>query len=569
MTELTRGDVVSLDAKRVAARGERGNVQLSFQVDDDGRILRSRVGAIQAFGLGGSDMVGDAASDLFVADDVLSARALLHRASRGALTSPVQLRMRRIDGAELVVRVSARPTDAAINVRIRECDETERAVFDADAPARARLDPLTDLPNRVLLLEQGGRALAAGPHMFVVVDIDGFRDLVSALGSRAGERILVEVADRLVASIGPSGVVGLSAGQFVAVAPVDTRPDMIQARIGQLRAAINVPFAVNGADVVLTACLGIALSHASGSAGGSAGGSASAKADPVDAEALLADAEVALGQAKSLGPAHDAVFEPAFRRRAVHQVEIQSELARALTRNELRLDFQPIVELEADTIVGYEALVRWQHPQRGKLAPADFLAAAQRTGAGAAIDDWVLVEACRKGASWERSGEPTTICVNVMPERFAVAGLVDRVEHALSLTGLDPARLVVEITEWSILVDVCAARDTLHALNQLGVRVALDDYGTGYSSLANVAALPVDELKIDTSFVAGLGSDRPRTAIVRAIVGLGHALGITVVAEGVENAAQAFALRALGCEFGQGFHFGRPGPGPALISRTS
>ncbi len=212
--------------------------------------------------------------------------------------------------------------------------------------------------------------------------------------------------------------------------------------------------------------------------------------------------------------------------------------------------------------------MRWQHPVRGLLAPADFLGLAQQSDAGAAIDEWVLTEACRRAAQWTGPGTPKTICVNVAPERFALDGFVPSVERALETTGLDPARLVIELIEWSLLAELHAARRTLAGLRSLGVRVALDDYGTGYSSLADVAALPVDELKIDASFVAGLGSDRAQTAIVRAIVGLGHALGIAVVAEGVETAAQAFALRALGCEFGQGFHFGHPAADPVLCGRT-
>jgi EAL domain-containing protein (putative c-di-GMP-specific phosphodiesterase class I) len=301
-----------------------------------------------------------------------------------------------------------------------------------------------------------------------------------------------------------------------------------------------------GGTIELSACLGLAFS--------------------TDVDALIVDAEAALAQAKSRGPGCDAVFDPTFRNRALQQATLQTDLDRAVSHDQLRLDFQPIVELKTTTIVGYEALVRWQHPVRGRLAPSDFLRVAQRSRAGAAIDDWVLMEACRRAAGWSRPGLAATVCVNVAPERFAAPGFVTRLVRALETTGLDAARLVLEITEWSVLVDIDAARRTLDALRRLGVRVALDDYGTGYSSLSNVAALPVDELKIDISFVAELGSDRARTAIVRAIIGLGEALDITVVAEGVEHADQAFALRALGCEYAQGFHFGRPTPTPALVS---
>jgi EAL domain-containing protein (putative c-di-GMP-specific phosphodiesterase class I)/GGDEF domain-containing protein len=482
-------------------------VHVSLRVDREGRILQSRPRALGAFGRRASDVVGKYASDLFVADDMLSARALLHRATRDGATDPVRLRFRGADDTEIVARVSARGTTdgstGSLGVHIRACDDVEQDVFRAAAGERARFDPLTGLPNRLLLLERICRARDAGPHALVLLDVDHFRHLVTALGPRIG----------------------------------------------------GAPLSANGDAIELSTCLGVAVAATS-----------------TDAETLFADAEVALAQAKSLGPARSAVFDPAFRRRAVHQIELQSELSRAVLDNDLRLDFQPIVKLETDAIVGYEALVRRQHPSRGRLAPRDFLGIAQRTGAGAAIDDWVLIEACRQGATWGRSGNVSTVCVNVTPERFAIGGFVDRVERTLATTGLDPSCLVIEITEWSILVDVDAARDTLAALKALGVRVALDDYGTGYSSLADDAALPVDEIKIDISFVAGLSTDRARTAIVHAIVGLGHALAVVVVVvvvEGVETAAQAFALRALGCDFGQGFHFGRPASRPALTARTA
>ncbi|HEV7524895.1 MAG TPA: EAL domain-containing protein [Acidimicrobiia bacterium] len=543
-------EVIPLDVGRATAHSRFPLVHVGLEVDFDGRILRSRPGAVESYGLRTPNVVGEYASDLFVADDVLSARALLHRASRGGATTPILLRMRRVDGAELVVRVSAHISDRSIQVRIREGDATERNIFYAASSRRARFDPLTGLPNRLLLLERAGASLASGPQTLVLIDVDRFRHLVTALGPRVGDRILVEIGDRLVSAMGANGLVGLSGGQFAVLVPDDSTMTAIPSLIARVRAAICAPLVANGEAIVFDACLGIATSDA-------------------DAEALFADAEVAVAQAKSLGPAHDAIFDPAFRRRAVRQIELQSDLSRAVAGKELRLDYQPIVQLDTDEVVGYEALVRWQHPSRGRLAPSEFLGIAQRSGAGAAIDDWVLTEACRQAARWAQSGHPTTICVNVAPERFALEGFVERVECALNVTGLDPAQLVVEITEWSILADVTAARHTLGALKALGVRVALDDFGTGYSSLSDIAALAVDELKIDTSFVAGLGSDRARTAIVRAIVGLGHALDIAVVAEGIESAAQAFALRALGCEFGQGFHFGRPASQPTLVSRTS
>jgi diguanylate cyclase (GGDEF)-like protein len=549
---MTSREVVSMDADR-RTRPERPPLaHLNIEVDLDGRILRPGHADADASALFDPNVIGTFASDLFVADDALSARALLHRAARDGSTAPMFLRMRRLDGGDLVVRVSAHGSGGVITVRIREGDATERNVFHAASPRRVRFDPLTGLPSRVLLLERVGSALATGAQTLVLVDVDRFRHLVTALGARTGDRILIEVGDRLVGAIGASGIVGLAGGQFVVAVPSESAITAISTLISRIRTGIAAPVITNGDAVVFNTCLGVATATAG-----------------TDADSLFADAEVALAEAKSLGPEHEAIFDPAFRRRAVRQIALQGELARAICAEEFRLDYQPIVALDTSIIVGYEALVRWQHPSRGMLAPHDFLGVAQRTGSGASIDDWVMTEACAQAAGWDRVGCRTAICVNVAPERFALDGFVERVEHTLATSGLDPARLVIEITEWSVLADVVAARHTLATLKHLGVRVALDDFGTGYSSLADVAALPVDELKIDSSFVAGLGTDRACTAIIRAIVGLGRALDIWVVAEGVENAAQAAALRALGCKFGQGFHFGRPAPEPVLAARTS
>jgi diguanylate cyclase (GGDEF)-like protein len=518
---------------------------ISLQVDRDGRILRSPAGALGGLGRRASDIEGKNACDLFVGDDALSALALLHRAGRDGVVDATELRMQAAaDDDETVVRVTARGNRDGVSVRIRSCGDRERDAFRAAAAARTRFDPLTGLPNRLLLLELAGRALESGPHALVFVDVDRFRHFVTVLGTRVGDRILVELADRLVATSGPGGIVGISGGRFALLTPGRRDQHELEALLVQVHDAIRAPLVANGEGIELRACLGAATADS---------------ARRVDA--WFGEAEAALAQAKTLGPARHAIFHPAFRRRAVREIELESDLGNAVADHELRLDFQPIVELVADTVVGYEALVRWQHPNRGLLAPKDFLGIAQRTGAGAAIDDWVLIEACRRGACGAAPGATGTICVNVTPERFAIGGLAERVERALTTTGLDARRLVIEITEWSLL-DAASAADTLAALNELGVRVALDDYGTGYSSLADLAELAVDEIKIDMSFVAGLGSDRVRTAIVHAIIGLGHALGIAIVAEGVETEAQAFSLRALGCEFAQGFHFGRPAPYP-------
>ncbi|MDQ1476172.1 MAG: hypothetical protein QOE62_1401 [Actinomycetota bacterium] len=539
---MTRPDVVHAAIDCDDDNPPETDERLHLDVNIDGRILAARAPRTDGSKWVASTVVGLSASDLFVGEDALSARALFHRATRCRTTAPMLLRMRTGTDAEVVVRVTAAPSDVGAGICIDDCDAAELHRFRECSHERTAFDPLTGLPKLRSMLE---RARNEG-HVLALVDLDRFHELLVALGPRGSDAVLVEIGDRLVAVVGDLGVVGVSGPRFAILLPPPPLPDMMSNLVAQVHAAIAEPMTTQADAIELSACLGLAYSS--------------------EADALIVDAEVALAQAKSLGPGSDANFQPAFRRRARHEARLRTDLTRAVVDGELRLDYQPIVSLETAAIVGYEALVRWEHPIRGLLAPGDFLGIAQRGAAGAAIDDWVLIEACREAAGWSRSGPAASICVNVAPDRFAAPGFVERLTDALDTTGLDPSRLMLEITEWSVLVDVDAARHTLAGLRSLGVRVALDDYGTGYSSLANVAALAVDELKIDISFVAGLGFDRVRTAIVCTILGLGDALDITVVAEGVENAEQASALRALGCEYGQGFHFGRPTPAPALVS---
>lgn len=452
-----------------------GKDRLRLDLDFDGRVLgapalkaaSSRTGALTIDAILGDEavVVGQYASDLFLADDALSARALVHRAIRGRATTPAVLRLCGRGTGGITVHVTATPSDEGARLQLRNCEPAELCTLRDGANERARVDALTGLPRLRLMLERVRSSPEANARALGLIDLDRFHELLTALGPRAADAVIIEIADRLVAAVGDSGVVGLSGQRFAVLFESRPVPVMTSSLITGIHAVIAEPMTARGGTIELSACLGLAFS--------------------TDVDALLVDAEVALAQAKSLGPGCDAIFDPTFRNRALQQATLQTDLARAVSHDELRLDFQP-------------------------------------------------------AAGWSRPGPAATVCVNVAPERFAAPGFVDRLVRALDTTGLDAERLVVEITEWSV--------------------------GTGYSSLANVAALPVDELKIDISFVAGLGSDRACTAIVRAIVGLGNALDITVVAEGVENADQAFALRALGCEYGQGFHFGRPTPEPALVS---
>jgi EAL domain-containing protein (putative c-di-GMP-specific phosphodiesterase class I) len=282
-------------------------------------------------------------------------------------------------------------------------------------------------------------------------------------------------------------------------------------------------------------------------------------------ERLLRDADVAMFTAKELGRDRIEVFDDAMRERAVTRLDIERSLRRALLRDEFRVHYQPLVQFDRSEVIGFEALLRWEHPERGLLGPAEFLPVAEETGLIVSIGAWVIHEVCRQAARWIAVAPPETpplgVSVNLSARQLAHPDLVATVAEALALTGLPPHLLVLEITESVLMTDRDLAVTILHALRSLGVRLSIDDFGTGQSSLGYLKSLPVDSLKIDRSFVDGLGSDPDDSAIVAAVVHMGHALGLTVTAEGIETPRQLSELRALGCDLGQGFYFARPQPG--------
>jgi EAL domain-containing protein (putative c-di-GMP-specific phosphodiesterase class I) len=281
-----------------------------------------------------------------------------------------------------------------------------------------------------------------------------------------------------------------------------------------------------------------------------------------DAGALLRDADAAMYQAKASGPAHRCVFDSSMRARAVARLETENDLRRAIERGELRLQYQPNVTIADSRIVGVEGLVRWEHPTRGLIKPLDFIPLAEETGLIVPLGEWVLNEACRQVAEWGREGIARTgdfyVAVNLSPLQLRAPGLVDQVAQAIARSEIDPSSLCLEITEGALVEDATGAIEVLRNLRALGVRLALDDFGTGYSSLNYLHILPLDVLKIDRSFVARLGKDPRDRAIVTGMIELSHALGLTVVAEGIETPAQLAELALCGCDHGQGFYFAGP-----------
>jgi predicted signal transduction protein with EAL and GGDEF domain len=313
----------------------------------------------------------------------------------------------------------------------------------------------------------------------------------------------------------------------------------------RIQEELSKPFRLGGQDVFTSASIGIALGST----------------EYTSAEELLQDADLAMYRAKALGKARHEVFDLAMRARAVALLNLETDLRRALERNEFRVHYQPIVSLETHAITGFEALLRWQHPESGLVLPEEFIQVAEETGLIAPIGAWVLREACRQTAAWQaefRSHQPLTIAVNLSSRQFLQADLVGQVTAILGETGLDPRSLRLEITESAIIENTEHASRLLAGLKKMGVQLYIDDFGTGYSSLSYLHRFPIDALKIDRFFVRQVTSKGENLEIVRTIVALARSLGMGIVAEGVETEAQLSQLRALDCDLGQGFLFSRP-----------
>ena len=416
-------------------------------------------------------------------------------------------------------------------------------------------DPLTDLPNRRLLLDRVEQALArAGrrgePVALLYLDLDRFKHVNDSLGHAAGDQLLGATAQRLRAGARPGDTVARLGGDEFAIL-LDGLADATEAEAvaAALAAAMEDPFTVGGREAMVTTSIGVAVAHPG-------------QATPAD---LLRDADVALHRAKERGKARYAVFDAAMGASLRDRAALEADLRRAVGRGELRLVYQPIVELATGRVVGAEALARWDHPTRGELLPGAFVPIAEEAGLVGPLGQWVLDAVCRQGRAWQDAlPAPLVLSVNVSADQFRQTDLVEVVAGALRETGLAPDRLQLEITEGAAMGDADEAVSTLRWLKGLGVRLAIDDFGTGYSSLAYLQRFPLDLLKVDRRFVAGLGRNEGDTAIVAAVLGLARTLGLRVVAEGVETREQANRLQALDCELGQGYLFGRPASAEAF-----
>ena len=494
-----------------------------------------------------TELRGTVGTGLIAVAVVIGAALLLHR----RLARPVAQLTKAVAAAGLDEETWAVPEGPT---ELRDLADTfnemlaERRSRESELLYRAAHDSLTGLPNRIALRAALTEALATRPTTVLFLDLDHFKLVNDSHGHAVGDAVLVALAGRLMASAGPNGVVARQGGdEFVVLSDGDDREGaMAMAR--EITRCLADPFYVQGYQLLLTGSVGVSIGQPGD--------------DPAE---LLRDADTAMYRAKENGRPGYALFDGFMRERSAHRLAVEQDLRLALGRDELTLHYQPVVSLGTGTVAGVEALLRWKHPTRG-MVPADkFISVAEESGLIIPIGEWVLHEACRQAAAWRKEmGRSVPVSVNISPRQLMSEGLAELVERALHETGARADELVLEITEHGVLGDLEHAFRQIQRLRALGVRVSLDDFGTGWSSISHLQQLPVDELKIDRSFTSRLGDGGRSAPIIRALVMMAHSMGMTVVAEGVETAEQRAQLRRIGCDNAQGWYFARPVPASEL-----
>ena len=524
-------------------------------VGEDARIRFHTPSAERLFRREGHEIDGASLLDVVHPEDRGVARGLVAEAIARPGTTPTAEWRVSGDGDEwrfFEARANCVPGDPFLTGAVLTLRGIhERKVLEERLAHQAFHDPLTNLANRLLFTERLEHALrrarrGARPVTVIFIDLDDFKNVNDSLGHAAGDQLLVELSQRLLGCVRTGDTIArLGGDEFAVVLEEGGGLEETWPIAERLQNAVRLPFVVAGREIVLGASLGIASSEGGGETAGD----------------LLRNADVAMYRAKNEGKGRMVLFEASMQTDVCERLGLEADLRGAVDRGELALVYQPIVALATGRIVGAEALLRWNHPARGRLRPAEFIAAAESAGALPAIERWVVEEACRCAGEWpvlDDSGRRPLLAVNATAHLLASADFVQTVERALAVSGLPAGRLVLELTESAAVEDAPTTFRAMRRLRAAGVRVAIDDFGTGYSSLSYLRDMPVDILKLDKLFVESVADESDAHLLTRGILDLARALGKLVVAEGIEREEQATRMRELGCTLGQGYFFSRP-----------
>jgi diguanylate cyclase (GGDEF)-like protein/PAS domain S-box-containing protein len=519
-------------------------------VTANGTIEYYSPSAERIWGYAPDDLNRASVLDIIHEDDQEIAQRLLEEAlARPRLGIAAELRITLVDNTwrhfdVVATNLLRDPRVRGIVVTFR--DITERKEFEQTLTYQASHDALTDLPNRTLFRESVDRALhrairQESPIAVMFIDVDNFKVVNDSLGHPVGDQLLIQMAERIQRCLRREDTLARLSGDEFAVLVEDAGgPDDAHALAWRIEEQIKAPFIVDEHEIFTSLSIGVVMN-------------APSHRTPND---LLRDADLAMYRAKTGGKARCEMFDQTMNSPASERLHLETSLHRALERKELRVFYQPIVDLADGTVTGFEALVRWAHPQRGLILPGGFLKLAEETGLILPLGAWVLQEACRQFQEWQAQyARPLLLSVNISAKQLQSPDLVQTIADALDSSGLDPRCLKLELTESVMIGDIGLVRERLAELEKLTIQIAIDDFGTGFSSLAYLRDLPISIVKIDRSFVSRLGTDHRDNAIVRSIVSLAHDLDLTVIGEGIELPEQLGTLRELGCDYGQGFFF--------------
>ena len=523
-------------------------------VDRDGVVIDAPPSVSRILGVEASKLVGRPISRFVHADDAARAEGFIADVAAGrSVTQPIEWRLWDVTGVwrqveTIAVNLLDDPTVGQIVLTTR--DVRERKTLERQLTQVALHDLLTDLPNRTLFHDRVGQELARAvrdqQHTTVLsLDLDGFKRVNESLGQAAGDQVLQEVGGRLRASIHAADTCArLGGDDFGVLLDGDSTPEDALATAGNILAALRLPIEIAGTSIRLTASMGVSTTGPT----------------EVDAAGLLRRAEVAKSVAQNRGGDRVVVFEPAMQEAVQTRFELESELRRAIDQAEFVLNYQPIVDLQTGDLVGAEALIRWDHPTHGRIAPSVFIPLAEETGLIDEIGTWVLRTACVEAARWAAlsPGRVPRVSINLSAHQLADPQLAWTVQAAMAQAGVTPSWVTLELTESMLMQNSSAALERLHAIRALGVQIAIDDFGTGYSSLAYLERFPITHIKIDRSFVTPLDDPGWGAGLVHAIIEIGRALGLTTVAEGIETPVELRRLQELGCVLGQGYLFAQP-----------